>query len=77
MLTTEIKYIAASKGAKQAIWLAQLLRNLGYTKYLGRSPFYMELKEDNKSTIYLIKNVYLNNRSKHIDVAYYYIRNLQ
>ena len=37
----------------------------------------MELKENNKSIIYLIKNAYLNNRSKYIDVAYYYIRNLQ
>ena len=76
-LITEAKYIAALKGAKQTIWLAQLLRNLGHAKYFGRSPFYIELKEDNKLIIYLIKNAYLNDRSKYIDVAYYYIRNLQ
>ena len=75
--TTEAEYMAASKGAKKAMWMAQLLRDLGYAKYLCESTFRVELKEDNKSTIHLIKNAHLNEQSKHIDVAYHHVRDLQ
>ena len=75
--TTEAEYMSASKGAKQAVWLAQLLRDLGYAKYLGANPFRVELKGDNKSAIHLVKNAHLNERSKHIDIAYHHIRDLQ
>ena len=37
----------------------------------------MKLKNDNNNAIALIKNRQTNERSKHIDVVYYYIRNLQ
>ena len=37
----------------------------------------MKLKDDNNDIIALIKNRQVNERSKHIDVAYYYIRDLQ
>ena len=37
----------------------------------------MKLKNDNNDVIALIKNRQVNERSKHIDVVYYYIRDLQ
>ena len=37
----------------------------------------MKLKDDNNDAIALIKNRQVNERSKHIDVVYYYIRDLQ
>jgi hypothetical protein len=37
ILTTETEYISISIYAKQVIWLAQLLRDIGYAKYLGAS----------------------------------------
>ena len=36
----------------------------------------MKLKNDNNDAIALIKNRQINKRSKHIDVIYYYIRDL-
>ena len=37
----------------------------------------MKLKDDNNNAIALIKNRQVNEKSKHIDVVYYYIRDLQ
>ena len=37
----------------------------------------MKLKNDNNDAIALIKNRQVNERSKHIDIVYYYIRDLQ
>ena len=35
------------------------------------------MKNDNNNAIALIKNRQVNKRSKHIDIVYYYIRDLQ
>ena len=37
----------------------------------------IKLKDDNNDAIALIKNRQVNERSKHIDIIYYYIRDLQ
>ena len=37
----------------------------------------MKLKNDNNDVIALIKNRQVNKRSKHIDIVYHYIRDLQ
>ena len=37
----------------------------------------IKLKNDNNDAIALIKNRQINKRSKHIDIVYYYIRDLQ
>ena len=36
----------------------------------------IKLKNDNNNAITLIKNRQVNEKSKHIDIVYYYIRNL-
>ena len=37
----------------------------------------IKLKNDNNNAIALIKNRQVNEKSKHIDIVYYYIRDLQ
>ena len=37
----------------------------------------LELKEDNNDAIALVKNRQVSERSKHIDIVYHYIRDLQ
>jgi hypothetical protein len=71
---TEAEYIAASTCAKQGVWLAQLLRDIGYAQYLGESPWTTNLLGDNQSSLALIRNPQVHERSKHIDIYYHNIR---
>ena len=75
--TTEAEYMAPSSGAKQAQWLSHLLRDIGFPDYVRSSPWTMELRGDNTGSIALVKNPCLHDRSKHIDVAYHFARDLQ
>ena len=36
----------------------------------------MKLKNDNNDAVALIKNRQINKKSKHIDIVYYYVRDL-
>jgi uncharacterized protein with PIN domain len=72
--TTKAEYIAISIYAKQGVWLAQLLRDIGYAQYLGESPWTVNLLEDNQSSLALIRNPQIHKRSKYIDICYYNIR---
>ncbi|XP_036347223.1 secreted RxLR effector protein 161-like [Rhagoletis pomonella] len=69
--TTEAEFMAACEGAKEAVWLHQLLRDVGYAQ---ESP--PSLYIDNQSAIRLIKNSELHQRTKHIDVRLHFIRQL-
>ena len=77
-----------SKCSRQAIWLATLFTELGYSEIIGlcnkmgvnaidNSEAILELKGDNNGVIALVKNRQVSERSKHIDIVYYYIRDLQ
>lgn len=72
--TTEAEYVALSTCAKQAVWLAQLLRDIGYAQYLGDSPWTTNLRGDNQSSLALVRNPQIQERSKHIDICYHNIR---
>jgi hypothetical protein len=72
--TTEAEYIAASIYAKQGVWLAQLLRDIRYAQYLRESPWITNLLGDNQSSLALIRNPQIHERSKHIDIYYHNIR---
>jgi hypothetical protein len=72
--TTKAKYIAASTYAKQGVWLTQLLRDIGYAQYLNESPWTINLLGDNQSSLVLIRNPQVHERSKHIDICYHNIR---
>ena len=44
---------------------------------IDNSEAILELKGNNNDTIALVKNRQVSERSKHINIVYYYIRNLQ
>lgn len=67
--TTEAEYIASAIAAKELVWLQRFLEELNVE--LRHSP---ELLCDNQSALRLIKNPEFHQRSKHIDVAYHYVR---
>lgn len=69
--TTEAEFMAACEGAKEAVWLHQLLRDVGCNQ---ESPPTLHI--DNQSAIRLIKNSELHQRTKHIDVRLHFIRQL-
>ena len=75
--TTEAEYVAMSTTAKQGQWVAQILRDMGYGGYVASNHQTVDTRGDNQGAIALTKNPHLTERSKHIDIAYHYIRDLQ
>lgn len=69
--TTEAEYMAACEGAKEGVWLRQLLDDVGY-----RRDFPTPINMDNQSAIRLVKNPELHHRTKHIDIRLHFIRGL-
>lgn len=69
--TTEAEFIAATACACQAIWLRRILEELQFKQDKATTVFC-----DNNSTIKLSKNPVLHGKSKHIDVKYYFLRDL-
>lgn len=69
MSTAESEYIAAASAAKEAVWLRNLLDDIGYR--CGKPTI---LYVDNQSTIRLIKNSEFHKRTKHIDIRHHFIR---
>ncbi len=45
-------------------------------KITHQSVSLTQLKKDNQASFMLIKNAHIHERSKHIDIAYHYIRDL-
>jgi hypothetical protein len=69
--TTEAEFVAASEGAKELVWLTRLLFEISEKKHGVPSLFV-----DNASAIKLVKNQEFHKRSKHIEVKYYFVREL-
>jgi hypothetical protein len=69
--TTEAEFVAATTCVCQAIWLRKILEELQF-KQIGCTTIFC----DNSSTIKLSKNPVLHGRSKHIDVKFYFLRDL-
>ena len=67
--TTEAEYIALTHGAKQLMWLRQLLIDLGF----NMSPR-IPLRCDNLAAITISKDNSYHARTKHINIRYHYIR---
>lgn len=67
--TTESEYVAAATATREAMWLRNLLKDIGSTCELGTVLFV-----DNQSAIRLVKNPVFHRRTKHIDIRYHYIR---
>lgn len=66
----ESKYYSLSECAKQCIWVQNMLNELNqHNKKIN-------IFVDNKATIQISKNNLVNQKSKHIDIRYHYIREL-
>ena len=69
--TAEAEYIALAKAAQQSIWLQRLLMDMN-----KNSVDPMTIFEDNQSTIPMTKNPQHHGKAKHIDIKFYYIREM-
>lgn len=69
--TTEAEFVAAAFKACQAVWLRNVLEEVGSCKRKGTT-----LYSDNSYAIKLSKNLVLHGRSKHIHVRYHFLREL-
>lgn len=69
--TTEAEYVSAAAGACQAVWLRNVLEEIGCKQSKETVLFC-----DNSSTIKLSKNPVFHGRSKHIQVRFHFLREL-
>ena len=65
----EAEYMALCATAQEAVWLASLLTDIGYTQ---AAPIL--IYEDNQSAIAYSKNNTDHKRTKHIDTKYHFVR---
>jgi hypothetical protein len=70
--TTEAELVATCEASKECVWLGRLMSEIS-PKWIGPIP----LMCDNRSTIDLIKNPILHQRTKHIEVRNYFVRERQ
>jgi hypothetical protein len=49
---------------------------MNFADYLGKDPKLIKIKGDNIDLLVLVKNPYLHERSKHIDICHHYTRDL-
>jgi hypothetical protein len=69
--TAEDEYIAASNFCREAMWLRKLVSRL-----FGENIETTIIHCDNHSCIKLIENLVFDDRSKHMDLKYHYIRDM-
>lgn len=69
--STEAEFVALTYAAKEAAWIRRLLHQLGYRGVDLRPTV---LYSDNLPAVHLVKNSGHHERTKHIDVAYKYVR---
>ncbi|XP_059073404.1 uncharacterized mitochondrial protein AtMg00810-like [Cryptomeria japonica] len=69
--STKAEYMAASMGAREAVWLRKLLFDL-----FGKPLLPTIIHCDNQSCIKLSVNPVFHNRSKHIEIPYHYVRDM-
>lgn len=70
--TCEAEYMAACTAAKEAVWLKEMMCQLGCPRNGA-----VQIRTDSESAINLIKNPVLHNKTKHIGIQYHYVRELK
>jgi hypothetical protein len=70
-LTTEAEYIAAVEGAKEVIWMRQMLSEFNL-RVSGPSA----LRCDNQAAISVSNNPEHHGRMKHLDLHFYWLRDV-
>lgn len=68
--TTEAEYMALCAAIQEAMFLRQLLKDMGFPQ--PRTVLY----EDNQGCVALSKNAMTSSRSKHIDIKFHYVREM-
>lgn len=68
--TCEAEYMACCATTKEAVWLSRLISDIRFLPI----PEPITIGIDNAGTIYLSNNPAINERSKHIDVQYHFVR---
>lgn len=66
--TTEAEYMAAGSGVKEALWLRNLLSDL------GKPARTLTIYTDNQASLAMLKNPVSSVRTKHIDVLHHFAR---
>ena len=67
--TAEAEYMALSSAAQEAVWMRELVSDLGNSPINSTVIF-----EDNQSAISMAKNPQYHRRTKHINIKYHFIR---
>ena len=67
--STEAEYIALAEVGREALWLYNLYKELGFHI---KEP--VVIKEDNNRAMAMAKNAQYHKRSKHIDIRWHWIR---
>ena len=69
----EAEIIAALEGARLAVWLKKLTRDLGERD--NNNPFIPTLYYNNKGTVNLLYDIKYYQKAKHIETRYLFVRN--
>lgn len=69
--TVEAEFVAANEGAREGMYLRNLLSELGYS---ADGP--MTLYDDSTGAIFAAKKPVHTSRTKHMDIRYHYVREL-
>lgn len=69
--TMEAEYVALCQGAKEVVFIRNLLQEMGFLEYTSGSTC---IQCDNQGAHFLVKNPTVHKRSKHIDIRFHYIR---
>ena len=67
--TAEAEYVALSYATQEAVWLRQLLNDVGFGTNSPTIIF-----EDNNGAIDLSRNAKYHSRTKHIDISHHFVR---
>jgi hypothetical protein len=70
--TTEAEYVAAVAAGKEICWMRNMLGELGYKPPSHPSKLWV----DNQSCMTVAKNPEHHGRMKHLDLAYYWLRDM-
>ena len=68
--TTEAEYIIVAHACKEAIWLKRLLGDFKVKQDV------MRMNCDSQSALYLTKNPAFHSWMKHIDIRYYFVKDV-
>ena len=69
----ESEYIAMLSCAKQSQQTIQVIKDMGFPRYIGSDLYTTQIKGDNQGALALVKNPHLHKWSKHINIQYHHI----